>query len=241
MYSIFYYIFIYIFLGAMGMSVANRKVTPAIKRRRWIKYFSYILITGIVITSIFLGLFRFLSLVIAVAGLVELSSANFRNSQMLSIISIIIYLAVGTGFILFSFQFSQEAILFIYFQVLIFDAFGQITGQLIGKTLLSRISPTKTVEGLVGAWLFCIASGLLAANWVGLSAMNAALFGVFTGLTSFSGDMLASWFKRVKEIKDYSNSLPGQGGFLDRFDSLIFTGGVYFLISMLFKESFIIK
>jgi phosphatidate cytidylyltransferase len=50
--------------------------------------------------------------------------------------------------------------------------------------------------------------------------------------------MLASWYKRKTGVKDYSNWLPGQGGFLDRFDSFLVTGSVYFILySLIFKHA----
>jgi phosphatidate cytidylyltransferase len=226
----------------MGMSIANRKVDQEVRRQRWLKYFCYILITGIVIATIFLDFFKWLSVVIVVAGLMEMILVNIHDQKDFLINSIIIYGIVAFSFTLFAFHFATQSILFIYFQVLIFDAFGQITGQLFGKNLLAPgISPTKTIEGLTGGWLFCIISAILGAEWVHVSFVQALTFGLFTGLASFCGDMLASWFKRLKKIKDYSNWLPGQGGFLDRFDSFIFTGAIYFLCSVLFKNEFITK
>jgi phosphatidate cytidylyltransferase len=226
----------------MGMSLANRKVDQGVRRQRWLKYLFYIVITGIVISTIFLDFFKWLSIVIVVAGFMEMILANIHDQKNFLTGSIIVYGMVALLFTLFAFHFTNQAILFIYFQVLIFDAFGQITGQLFGKNLLAPgISPTKTIEGLTGGWFFCIISAILGAEWVHLSFVQALAFGLFTGLVSFSGDMLASWFKRLKKIKDYSNWLPGQGGFLDRFDSFLFTGAIYFLYSVLFKNAFITK
>jgi phosphatidate cytidylyltransferase len=236
MHPIFYYILIYLLLGAIGMLIANRKTNPNIRRQRWLKYFFYVLITGAVIASIFFSVFKWVSIFIVSSGFIEMILVNVDDRKNFSIGSLINYGLLAFGFTLFAFYFTIQALLFIYFQVLIFDAFGQITGQLFGKNLLApAISPTKTVEGLVGGWLFCIASAVLGHEWVNLSVGQALIFGLLTGLTSFCGDMLASWFKRLKEIKDYSNWLPGQGGFLDRFDSFIFTGAVYFSLGMIFK------
>jgi phosphatidate cytidylyltransferase len=53
------------------------------------------------------------------------------------------------------------------------------------------------------------------------TALDAAVCGVLIGVTALAGDLAASWVKRRAAIKDYSTALPGQGGFLDRFDSLL--------------------
>jgi len=240
--SIFYYIAIYLVIGAIGMSIANTKVAPPVRKKRWLKYFTYILITGLVIASIFLNFFVWLSCLIVAVGVVELSRADRNGRPGLIIRSFLVYAVIACGFLFFSSYFRLQSVLFIYFQVLIFDAFGQITGQLFGKKLLApRVSPTKTVEGLIGGWLFCIVSALLGATWVNLSIGLGVLFGLFTGLTSFCGDLLASWFKRLRGIKDYSNWLPGQGGFLDRFDSFLFTGAAYYVADLLIKNLLPVK
>lgn len=239
MYSFFYYMLIYLALGALGMYIANKKVNVTVRRQRWLKYFTYVIITGIVAAAIFLNFFIWLACAIVAAGFVEILLVNFKGEKRFSILSIIIYAIISAGFIVFSLSFTKQAILFIYFQVLLFDAFGQIIGQLFGKNLLvPEISPTKTIEGLIGGWLICIVSAMLGSEWVGLPFAQALLFGLLTGFTAFWGDLLASWFKRIKNIKDYSNWLPGQGGFLDRFDSFIFTGACYYVIGILFETRF---
>ena len=58
MYSIFYYMPVYLVLAALGMSMANKKAGTVVRKQRWLKYFSYIVITGIVITSVFLHFFK---------------------------------------------------------------------------------------------------------------------------------------------------------------------------------------
>jgi phosphatidate cytidylyltransferase len=62
----------------------------------------------------------------------------------------------------------------------------------------------------------------------------AIVFGTITAAAALSGDLLASWLKRKTNIKDYSNLLPGQGGFLDRFDSFIAAGFVYYVLSQIY-------
>ena len=175
--------------------------------------------------------------------MVELVKVNFSKPPKPFtniILSQLILLIMATGFILFSFSFQNSFLLFIYFQVLVFDGFCQITGQLFGKhALVPAISPTKTWEGLAGGWVCCVIAAMLAANWISLPVSTSVVFGVLTGATSFIGDILASFYKRITGIKDYSNWLPGQGGFLDRFDSLLCSAAVYYLLYITtFKQGF---
>jgi phosphatidate cytidylyltransferase len=239
MHPIVYYALFFAIIGAIGMAIANRKAPKEISRKRWLKYFIYILITIIIITSIGYNFFFWISLIIVVASLIELVINNRSNPRTFQILlSFIVFLIIATGFLLYSRVFSWPFLLFIYFQVFIFDAFCQITGQLWGKHQLApSISPTKTIEGLVGGWICCILAAILGGSWIKVNFSEAALFGLLTGFASVCGDLSASYYKRKLKIKDYSNWLPGQGGFLDRFDSLLVVGFFYYLLHIFaFKE-----
>jgi phosphatidate cytidylyltransferase len=103
------------------------------------------------------------------------------------------------------------------------DGFSQVVGQLIGRRRLAPgLSPGKTVEGLAGGLVAAVVVALLARHALigGTVAWTAAL-AVLVGLAGLGGDLAASWAKRRAGLKDYSSALPGQGGVLDRFDSLL--------------------
>jgi phosphatidate cytidylyltransferase len=238
MHPIVYYALFFAIIGAIGMAIANRKATKEISKKRWLKYFVYILITITIITSIGYNFFFWISLIIVLASLIEMIINNRRNSKALqALLSFTVFLIIAIGFLLYSRAFSWPFLLFIYFQVFIFDAFCQITGQLWGKHLLApSISPTKTIEGLAGGWICCILAAILGGSWIKANISEAALFGLLTGFASVCGDLSASYYKRKLKIKDYSNWLPGQGGFLDRFDSLLVVGFFYYLLYILFLK-----
>ncbi|MBX9783840.1 MAG: phosphatidate cytidylyltransferase [Chitinophagaceae bacterium] len=102
------------------------------------------------------------------------------------------------------------------------DTMAYVVGSLIGKTPLSSISPKKTWEGTIGGIILSVlvmwGIGYLSAPsgaWLWASiAFIAAVTGTF-------GDLLESKLKRMAGVKDSGNILPGHGGFLDRFDSLL--------------------
>ena len=106
------------------------------------------------------------------------------------------------------------------------DTFAYLTGKLIGKhKLLEKISPNKTLEGLVGGVLMGTFMGTMFFTTVISVDINIIKI---TGITLFlcivgnMGDLLFSAVKRTYDIKDFSNIVPGHGGILDRIDSIIF-------------------
>jgi phosphatidate cytidylyltransferase len=214
-----------IMLGALGMARANRKVTAEVAHRRWVKFYSYLLITSLVLLSIRFALFPALSLMIVAAGIVELWQTR---KAAFFIPALIVLILLFAGFLYFAFSASMTGQLFLYIQVLTFDAFCQITGQLFGRRPLApRISPAKTMEGLAGGICFCLIVSIIAATLPGIEIGLALVSGIITASAALAGDLLASAYKRKAGIKDYSKLLPGQGGVLDRFDSLVMAAFLY--------------
>ncbi len=113
------------------------------------------------------------------------------------------------------------------------DIFAYFSGYLFGKhKLCPEISPKKTIEGSVGGTIgsvaLCTAFALVFAPEL---LMHSVIIGILGGIISQFGDLTASIFKRKLGIKDYGNLIPGHGGILDRFDSILFTAPmVYYYI-----------
>lgn len=104
------------------------------------------------------------------------------------------------------------------------DTFAFFGGKFFGKHKLTSISPKKTVEGAITGILFSMISSLIFyfINDSFLNLTDSIVFGAAVGVISQIGDNFESLLKRYTEVKDSSNLLPGHGGLLDRFDSLIF-------------------
>ena len=235
MHPIFVYTSGFLVLGGAGMHVANRRVDAATSRARWLKFGTYVGIVGCAIAAIFLNRFYWLAILITTVCLWEILKNSLRVSRLSFPQSGLFgYLLIVAGFLQFVTTFDPLFILFIYFQVFIFDGFSQVSGQMFGThRLLPRISPGKTWEGLMGGSLFCLTAAIIARDWVSFSLTQALFIGLGTAVLSFSGDILASAVKRATRIKDYSQLLPGHGGFLDRFDSFLMTGAGFFAFSYL--------
>ncbi|QSX08702.1 phosphatidate cytidylyltransferase [Alkalibacter rhizosphaerae] len=121
------------------------------------------------------------------------------------------------------------------------DTFAYFVGMRFGKHRLSpTISPKKSVEGSVGgvvaAVLLTMVFGYFfeASSGVGLSLAKYGIIAFVASLVSQLGDLAASMIKRQFGIKDFGNLLPGHGGMLDRFDSVIFAApAIYYMIMAL--------
>lgn len=106
------------------------------------------------------------------------------------------------------------------------DTFAYFVGSKIGKHHFSEISPKKSIEGciggLIGCVIFCVAyTYYLNQIGIELNMFVMTFLGVVISFISQIGDMAASSIKRYCEIKDFGNIMPGHGGVLDRFDSVI--------------------
>ena len=119
------------------------------------------------------------------------------------------------------------------------DTCAYCVGMLIGKHKMSPVlSPKKSVEGAVGGVVGAALLGAIYAAVVGshLEAENPvityAIICAVGALISMVGDLAASAIKRNHNIKDYGTLIPGHGGIMDRFDSVIFTAPVIYYLSM---------
>ena len=115
------------------------------------------------------------------------------------------------------------------------DIFAFLVGKFAGKHKLGKISPNKSWEGcfagLLGSAVFFIVF-TLALQKMQICELNLiimGILGVVVSLISQIGDLAASSIKRYCEIKDFSNLMPGHGGMLDRFDSILFVAPVVYL------------
>ncbi|MEO7982782.1 MAG: phosphatidate cytidylyltransferase, partial [Bacteroidota bacterium] len=113
----------------------------------------------------------------------------------------------------------------IIFSIWINDTMAYIVGSFIGKTPLSKISPKKTWEGTIGGIILCVGLAFLIPSIVlidGIDPTTSAIIAAAVAITGTLGDLFESKLKRMAGVKDSGSLMPGHGGFLDRFDSLLF-------------------
>jgi phosphatidate cytidylyltransferase len=125
----------------------------------------------------------------------------------------------------------------LWISVWVCDTFAYFGGKLFGKNKLSpKTSPNKTIEGaifgIVGAFIIFLGLGKTMLNF--LPSWYLFISAIIVGVFGQMGDLVESRFKRDAGVKDTSTILPGHGGFLDRFDSIIFVAPIFFILFYLF-------
>lgn len=154
------------------------------------------------------------------------NTKKYNLNDALFLIGSILFVGLSFNLIVITRNFDINYIIYLFIITTITDTFALITGKLVGKNkLCPEISPKKTVEGLIGG----IVMGTFAATAFYFTVINSNISLVFLifitallCLVGQLGDLVFSSIKRYYGVKDFSNLIPGHGGILDRFDSLIF-------------------
>lgn len=211
-------------IGGMLMALGTMRQPAAVRRARVRKLiFFFVIVHGVIVLA---AAGRAGSVALAVVILAIASMEGVRAWRRMAVprpIAVpIVSLVLAAGYALASARLAPLSIVWLFLCTAAFDGFSQVVGQWLGRRPLApRISPAKTVEGMLGG----LAGVAVVAVWLrGLTPYEptgAALIGVSVGLASLAGDLAGSWTKRRVDIKDFSALLPGQGGVIDRFSSFV--------------------
>ncbi len=178
--------------------------------------------------------------IITLMAVYVFSYPGFKAEQVMLVFFGIFYVAVMLSYIYQTRNLEQGA--FLVWLVFLCswgcDTCAYCVGMLIGKHKMApRLSPKKSVEGgiggIVGAALLGVIYALCINRFanVGANILNYALICGVGAIISQVGDLAASAIKRNHAIKDYGRLIPGHGGILDRFDSVIFTAPIIFYLA----------
>jgi phosphatidate cytidylyltransferase len=129
---------------------------------------------------------------------------------------------------------------FIFIGAFVTDTFAYFSGRFFGKKkILPDISPKKTLEGAIGGIIGCVLITYIYGIFINsvfadkglppIEAYHFIIMGIINGLISQVGDWAASAIKRFSKVKDYGKIMPGHGGVLDRFDSILFVAPAVYL------------
>ena len=166
-------------------------------------------------------------------------------SRSLVDISVLIFGTLYIGFALRHLLLTRalpDGIFLVFFVILVTwagDTGAYYAGVSMGRTPLApRISPNKTVEGLLGGCLLAVVIALIARAWFipSFTIVDAVVLGILLTVAGLIGDLSESMFKRGAGVKDSGGLIPGHGGMLDRLDSLLLTAPAYYYYVTLLKS-----
>ena len=122
-------------------------------------------------------------------------------------------------------------ILCLLISIWITDTFAYFVGIMFGKHRgIFKVSPNKSLEGFLGGIFFSVSGSFIFSRYFGLDLSLSIAAAVSAGIFGQFGDLFESLLKRDTNVKDSSGIIPGHGGILDRFDSILFAAPVFYLI-----------
>ncbi|SCY12843.1 phosphatidate cytidylyltransferase [Alkaliphilus peptidifermentans] len=218
------------------LAVENKGINPV----RWIGYVLTIAILSQFYFDINISQFTLFSLVIAIIliSIILLLKPQYNILDASATLYGIFYVSILLGhIILISNHENSIAIWLVFITAWGTDTFAYFTGVFFGKKkLCPSISPKKTVVGAIGGISgSMLISGLFAYFFLNNNVFLVMMIGFIGSILSQTGDLTASVIKRYVGIKDFGALIPGHGGVLDRFDSILFTAPViyYFILYIL--------
>lgn len=189
------------------------------------------------------GMALMIFMLIALMFVYVFGFSKYHANQVMNTYFSLIYAPVMLSFVFLTRQLENGIYLvwMIFISSWISDTFAYLVGVMIGKHKLAPVlSPKKSIEGAVGGIVGAAVVGALFGAYLDNTlyteyfAILLAIVGGVGSVISQVGDLAASAIKRNHEIKDYGKLIPGHGGIMDRFDSVIFTAPItYFLIILL--------
>ncbi|NMH27555.1 phosphatidate cytidylyltransferase [Flavobacterium silvaticum] len=229
LYSILNMMFV---IGAFGVHKASRKVADSSeKRKQWIKFLTYLVLVFGQVFLISKSAYAWFVVVVIFGGFYEL--INIRKSIKTFVVALFLYGIFAFGYWTFFSLTAIEWQQFLFVIVITFDGYSQISGQLFGRTkVFPKTSPNKTLEGMVGGCASVIVTSIILSQMLQIELRQALVSGLLIGLFSIAGDFLASFYKRQSGVKDFGKTIPGHGGILDRFDSLIVAASALYLMRL---------
>jgi phosphatidate cytidylyltransferase len=209
-------------VGALLMALGTVGKPKPVRAARVLKFVVYFAIVHVVVALCAVGgnaPVALVGLIIAVSAW-EAGRAWRRISAPKPWVLALVAVAVATAAVIATRTLDPRVVAWIFLVTAACDGFSQVIGQWVGRRVLApRVSPNKTLEGLLGG----LAGAILVALWLRsltpFNALGALIVGASTAFAALAGDLAGSWTKRRADIKDFSRLLPGQGGVLDRFKS----------------------
>lgn len=182
----------------------------------------------------------FFTLLILSFGIWKKSESSLLSSS--ATLSGILYITMSFGFLIYLREIEHQGMFFylfkstkinagaglvmtIFISIWICDTVAYLSGMAFGRhKLIPSVSPKKTWEGAIGGFIGAVLAFYFSAIWLapGFNVFHSIICGIIVGTIGQIGDLAESKLKRDAGVKDSSNIIPGHGGLLDRFDSILF-------------------
>ena len=222
------------FLAVIIALLAFKEILDLLVKNYWnrlVCYISYLFLLGTSINETSLDKildFKVLGIILLIYGcllLINHKNKDFNTEKCFYIIGATILLDLSFATLIIIRNMSLLYFVYLFLITIMTDTFAQSTGMLFGKHKINEISPNKTWEGCLGGAFFGVLISTLFYLFFINQDINIFLLIFITLILSIIGqlgDLFFSQVKRNHKIKDFSNIMPGHGGMLDRFDSIIF-------------------
>lgn len=224
----------YLFSILLSLLGFREFINLAIKDNWGLKLISYICFLGIIGTNLvktnFTNILNYqilgiILLLFFMTLLFQHRNKKYDTSKCFYALGITIFLGVSFSLMIIVRNMSLYYFIYLFLITIMTDTFAHSTGTLFGKHKINEISPNKSWEGCLGGTCFgTLISVLFYLIMINQDINIFVLIGItlFLSIIGQLGDLFFSYMKREYKIKDYSNIMPGHGGILDRFDSIIF-------------------
>ena len=227
---------VYFKIGVTLLSIISIYEIMKVKENipKVIKLLSYLLMIFIVFIDINLIIKILVTFFTLYIPIIFCKKEDYNIEKCTYLSSFIILLGVTFYYITVIRDTDINVLIFLLLVTILTDTFAFIFGKLIGKhKLIERISPNKTIEGsFMGSLFGTIVPSIFYIYMIdpGANILLTVLMVFILTIISQLGDLVFSSVKRYYNVKDFSNIMPGHGGILDRFDSLIFVVIGYIII-----------
>lgn len=231
------------FLCVKEFLLISQKLFPDSHFPKWLTAIAQLSAAALCLSALLFTEDTYIALsIIALIPIIILSLTILQKKNTLqagvSTLTALLYIALPMALYIGLFMIQSRLPLVLILIIWTNDTMAYITGSFIGRTPLSAISPKKTWEGTIGGVIFTLGVVWLinkVLHWFpefGLYDLLAIAIGA--SVSGIIGDLFESKLKRIAGIKDSGSIMPGHGGALDRFDSLLFAVPVVFVYAVIF-------
>lgn len=238
------------FVSAISaMAIYEVLVVTKYVEGKWLKVFSLTLAILIPFASYtpritdndFILAFFVVAVILFVTLILFHKTFSFEHICVIFCMSLIIPILFSTLITVRKLPNGIFAFLFVFIATWGSDCGGYLFGRLFGTSKFSpTISPKKTVEGVIGCVLaaiaacFCFSAGIdVCCDDIAVNYLLVTVYAVIGSVFAITGDLSASVIKRCFGVKDFGSLIPGHGGIMDRFDSILFAApAIYILMSV---------